>query len=57
MDDEDDDTKSNEVLRALVAADLVSVGWCSLTGDFFFYLDEQQQQLMDEVDDSPWADY
>lgn len=53
----DDETNPVDVLRVLVAADLVSVGWDADVDEFFFYLDDEQQKRMDEVDESTWSDY
>jgi len=38
-------------------ADLISVGYDFTVDDFFFYLDDEQQKRMDEVDESTWSDY
>ena len=53
----DDETNPVDVLRVLVAADLVSVGWDADVDEFFFYLDDEQQKRMDEIDESTWSDY
>jgi len=52
-----EDIDANDVLRALLNADLISVGYDFTVDDFFFYLDDEQQKRMDEVDESTWSDY
>jgi len=45
-----EDVDANDVLRALLNADLISVGYDFTVDDFFFFLTDEQRRYMEGFD-------